>query len=40
MLYEDLGDLNLRKIDELFDLIIYLPIKKFEHIYLKFDNKI
>ena len=29
MLYDDLGEVNSRKIDELFDLLVYLPIKKF-----------
>lgn len=40
MLFDELGVDNMRKIDEIFDQLIYLPIKKYENIYLKFEEKI
>lgn len=40
MLFEDLGAENMRKIDQIFDELVYMPFKKYESIALKFENKI
>lgn len=40
VLFGELGESDMAKIDEAFDKIIYIPIKKYENIYLKFENKI